>query len=271
MKKIVSLIMAVLMLCALCVPAFAAGEVSGEFLDEVLALANETPRSEFFDEGAMLISTEIVNEGLDPSEDFTAYISYFEAAGEHLMLHDQSFCAFMMYYYAYLISYSFVPYSENTDILLNKLLDCAEPAVSQMMEEDDPEMAAEVYDTLGSLYSRFMDDQETAGEYYANAAEFMVEAAEKALADGNLALAIDMYETASAVYACKLHDDESSEKWHAEAEKISIAIFEAGGTTGGTASTLSEGSLAIVCSVAAFAVGMAVMFFIMKKKKTSNS
>ena len=36
---------------------------------------------------------------------------------------------------------------------------------------------------------------------------------------------------------------------------------------GGTGSILSEGSLTIICTVAAFVLGLGVMFFIMKKKK----
>ena len=47
--------------------------------------------------------------------------------------------------------------------------------------------------------------------------------------------------------------------------------IDCGMSATGTGSTLSEGSMTVVVGVAAFAVGMAVMFFIMKKKKTAES
>ena len=264
MKRIISLLIAVLMLCTLCVPAFAAGEVPGEFLDEVLTLANETPRSEFSTRCMTFLINRMANEDLDYLEKIAALIPYLEAAGDHLVLHDQIFCAYKVYYhayeYAYLLNSTQDP--EYTDILLGKLIECAEPAVSQMMEEGEPVMVYNIYSDLGYLYYMCLNDQTTAEKYYTDAVQILLEMAEKAQTDGDLVLAIDMYEKAAGMYNYIFGDEESVAEYQAKADELRAE---------NTASTLSEGSMTIVVGIACLAVGFLVAMLIFKKKKPEES
>ena len=270
-----------------------------EEIDEALSALNEKHQGNDFPhkvlakaaeeevEEAILASSDLLMLVLEKANEIGNFyadplsyiVLYYELGADYLALHGLNMHAF----YVYMLTLSY-KYSEElasgesvksmNDPIYTKFLECGKEAVEGALTNGDPDSAAYdagvICNTVGSACELFMNDMETADEYYRWEAKIYVDEAEKVLNDGNWRGAVAYYDQAVFSYRNYVKDEEAAAECEARIESIRAEHDPKYSTVNPSGSTLSDGSLAIIVGVACSVV-FGVLGFVLGSKKKKNA
>ena len=251
----------------------AAAEVLKERIDEfeknLLAIATVEDAVDFVTSFSDLLEEMFGLRGYEVTRAFDRIGPYFEIAIEYLRLHGYNYLALSLCYEGVIYAApntgsGVVTPGSQCYAFFEKMLECEEPAVSQLTEDGKYFIICTLYKQIALVYMLYLGDTDSAATYLKKGVSFLEKETQAMLNSGKWDELAGSYDAIATFYQVYLNDEESAAACIAKAEKIRAEYDPDMNPTG---SVLSEGSLTVIVGVAAAAVFGLGGFMLGKKKK----